>query len=82
MDYKVGCFVDSKAGRDKGRRLVVYQKLDDEYCLVVDGKRRPLLNPKRKKCKHLKFLNFKSVEFSTDAQLRKDIARTMHKEDE
>lgn len=50
--FEVGQFVKSKAGRDAGKILVVYD-VADGYVLVVDGKERPLNRPKKKNPKHL-----------------------------
>ena len=48
-----GQIVRSLAGRDKGQILVVVDRFDDSHVLVVDGKRRLLDKPKKKKEKHL-----------------------------
>ncbi len=53
MDMKIGQVVRSKAGRDKGAFLAVYQIVDEQYVLLVDGDRRTLSRPKKKKVKHL-----------------------------
>lgn len=52
-DIVVGQLVKSKSGRDSGRLFLVYQVLDDEYLLIVDGDIRRLDKPKKKKIKHL-----------------------------
>ena len=52
MELRVGQIVISKAGRDKGDVFVVYA-VDGIYALLVDGKGRPLANPKRKKRMHI-----------------------------
>lgn len=49
---KKGQVVYSTAGRDKNRFLAVVG-FEGGYCLVVDGKERPLERPKRKNMKHL-----------------------------
>ena len=49
----VGDLVISTAGKDKdGMFLVV--AVDGEYAKIVDGRKRKVLSPKRKKLKHLK----------------------------
>ncbi len=53
---KIGQVVYSKSGRDKNRFLIVF-KICDGYVFVVDGKERPLSNPKRKNPKHLSSTN-------------------------
>lgn len=56
-DLSVGQIVKSKSGRDKGECFIVYEILDDEYVLLVDGKLRKLDKPKKKKVKHLQKYN-------------------------
>lgn len=53
-DFGVGQVVKSKSGRDKGRMFLVFEVLDEEYMLIVDGKLRGVERPKKKKYKHLK----------------------------
>ena len=50
---KVGDLVESLAGRDKGKILIVI-KTEKEYAYLVDGKLRKVQNPKKKKFKHIK----------------------------
>lgn len=52
-DIQLGQVVRSKAGRDKGKVFIVYDIVDEEYVLIVDGDYRRLDNPKKKKIKHL-----------------------------
>lgn len=54
---KRGTVVISKAGRDKGKLLVVLS-IEGDYAILCDGKKRPLLNPKKKKLKHIAFTKF------------------------
>lgn len=49
---KRGTVVISKAGRDKGKLLVVLNS-EEQYVTLSDGKKRPLTNPKKKKLKHI-----------------------------
>ena len=49
-----GDVVLSKAGRDQGRAFVVFDVIDSEYVLLVDGRLRTLDRPKKKKRRHLK----------------------------
>lgn len=53
LSIEVGRVVISKAGRDKGRCLMIYEVVDDDYVLLVDGTLRKIRSPKRKKIKHL-----------------------------
>lgn len=56
-DIIIGQVVKSRAGRDKGRILLVLEIFDKEYVLVVDGDLRKIDNPKKKKVKHLTVYN-------------------------
>lgn len=49
----VGSVVISKAGRDKGKKLVVVELVDEDFVNVADGGLRRVEKPKRKKIKHL-----------------------------
>ena len=53
---KTGQIVFSKRGRDKGRAMVVLLA-EGEYTFLVDGQRRLLANPKKKKTKHIQITN-------------------------
>ena len=50
--YKIGEFVVSIAGHDKGDLLIVIGR-DGDALLLADGKRRTVEHPKRKKEKHV-----------------------------
>lgn len=52
-NISIGQAVLSKAGRDRGRLLLVIEILDDVYVKVADGDLRPIERPKKKKVKHL-----------------------------
>ncbi len=56
MELKEGSVVKSKAGRDKGRFMVVIN-FDESHVYVCDGKERPLERPKKKNLRHLQFTN-------------------------
>lgn len=51
MEFERGTVVKSIAGRDKDLWFIVWEDEGDTV-LLVDGKLRPLENPKRKKKKH------------------------------
>ena len=72
MDAKIGSVVISKAGRDKGRFLVVID-IDENTFTVADGKERPLSRPKRKNIRHLSVTGMvlTDVQMSTDRSLRR-----------
>ena len=52
MDFTIGQIVFSKAGKDKGNAFIIFN-IDGDYLYLVDGKTRPLENPKKKKIKHV-----------------------------
>ena len=56
-DISIGQVVKSKAGRDKGRIFLVYNVINSQNVLIVDGDLRKLDNPKQKKIKHLIIYN-------------------------
>ncbi|RVU54071.1 KOW domain-containing RNA-binding protein [Anaerosphaera multitolerans] len=71
---EVGQVVKAKAGRDIGGIFLVYKVLDESYVLIVDGKRRKLANPKKKKVKHLIIYKDRinlDVENLNDSYIRK-----------
>ncbi len=76
--YK-GKIVCSLSGHDKGIFSIVIGQSED--CLLIcDGKHHKLLNPKRKKLKHLCFTEYSvSEELLTDKQIRKAIYRCLGK---
>jgi large subunit ribosomal protein L14e len=53
VDLQRGQVVISKAGRDSGKAFLIFEMIDDDYVLIVDGQLRKIGNPKRKKKKHL-----------------------------
>lgn len=53
---KIGEFAKSKAGHDKEEIFIIINK-EEEYVYLVDGKSRILDKPKKKKIKHIQFIN-------------------------
>jgi len=53
MDLTLGQVVYSKAGRDKGRKFIIVEIIDESYVMISDGDLRKIENAKRKKLKHL-----------------------------
>lgn len=51
---EIGRVVHSRAGRDRGRALVVVALEGEDFVRVADGDLRKLDGPKRKKAKHLR----------------------------
>jgi len=60
MILEKGQLVRSIAGHDIGEYFLVYQIIDDNFVLIVNGKTRKLEKPKLKKIKHLSKVNKKS----------------------
>jgi ribosomal protein L14E/L6E/L27E len=68
---EIGTVVISKAGRDKGKNLVI-TGIDSGFVFVADGKERKLASPKRKNIKHIQETHEKiDMENITDAALRR-----------
>jgi ribosomal protein L14E/L6E/L27E len=57
LNLDVGQIVLSKAGRDKGKKFIVYSVIDENYVYLVDGKLRKVEKPKKKKIKHIKVID-------------------------
>ena len=54
-DELLGRIVQSKAGRDKGRRFAVIAIEDEAHVRIADGDTRKIAHAKKKKLKHLGF---------------------------
>src|SRR5690554_5420685 len=54
----IGRAAFSKAGRDKGRLLIVIKILDEDFVMAADGELRTLEKPKKKRIKHLQYTDF------------------------
>lgn len=54
--FQYGMLAYSKAGHDKGNLYVII-KTDHEYVYLVDGIRKKITNPKKKKLKHIQIIN-------------------------
>ena len=52
MEYQIGQVVYSKSGHDQGDVQMI-SAIEGEYLFLVDGKRRKLEKPKRKKKMHV-----------------------------
>lgn len=73
-----GTIVFSKAGRDKGKAMVVLEA-EENFLLLADGEGRTLARPKKKKLKHVQPTNTQ-IEMQPecgrdlqDADIRKQI---------
>ena len=49
----IGRVCRSKAGRDKGKYVLVKEIVDEQFVLIVDGAAHKIASPKRKRVKHL-----------------------------
>lgn len=52
--FLVGQVVQSIAGRDGEKFFLLYKLIDDDFCLIVDGRTHKLAKPKKKRLKHLR----------------------------
>ena len=62
MSLTKGCVVISKAGHDKGELFFILSHAGDDTVFIVDGKRRSLEHPKKKKLKHIMKFDGKDEE--------------------
>lgn len=71
MEYRVGDIVLGRAGREKGRFLVVV-KVETDVLYLADGKERKLTSPKKKNIKHVSktTLSLQVDDTTTDKRLR------------
>ncbi len=67
MEYQIGQVVYSKSGHDKGDVQMV-AAVEGEYLCLVDGKRRKLAKPKRKKKMHVQPTSY--IEETVAAKLQ------------
>jgi len=68
---KIGAMVKSLAGRESGEMFVIIGIIDENYVYIANGKNRTLKNPKKKKIKHLEFLNFVDEEIGGKLQIKR-----------
>ena len=76
----IGNVVLSKAGRDKDHLYVIIREVDKDYVLLSNGSTKTVDKPKKKKTKHLNFLNvvddeikeaITSMDKSTDLKIKR-----------
>lgn len=60
-------------GRDRKRLFAVVGVLDEDFVLLADGALRRLASPKRKRLKHLRFIDARIEIPTDDATLRRRI---------
>lgn len=82
MEFAAADIVCSAAGRDKGKLFAVLA-VEGEYLLLADGKGRRVEAPKRKKCRHVRFVTRDTGRLShklihseriTNSELRRTLA--------
>ena len=82
MEIAASNIVRSEAGRDKGKLFVVLA-VEGEFLLLADGKSRKVESPKRKKRRHVLFVEAESNRLSekikgqekiTNSELRRTLA--------
>lgn len=61
MEDLIGRACISKAGHDKEEYFIIVSQ-EQNFVYLSDGKLRSLENPKKKKIKHVKLLDFKSED--------------------
>lgn len=61
---KIGQLVIATAGRDANKKFIVTCIINDQYVYISDGDSRKILNPKKKKLKHLHLTEFISEEIA------------------
>jgi len=71
MNLTLGQVVVSKAGRDKGKKFIVVDIIDEFYVMISDGDLRRVEKAKRKKVKHLKITE--EVIFPLSEKLEKKV---------
>ncbi|WP_244834374.1 KOW domain-containing RNA-binding protein [Clostridium sp. BJN0001] len=65
----IGKVVLSRAGRDENHLYVVIRQIDKDYVLIANGDNKTVGMPKKKKIKHLIFLE------NTDNEVKSSIVR-------
>lgn len=82
MDIAKSSIVESVAGRDKGKFFFVLEE-EGEFLLLVDGRTRRVERPKRKKRKHVRFVEVSQTRVAekircgdkiTNSELRRTLA--------
>ncbi len=53
----IGRVAFSKAGRDKGKIFIIIGIINDDFVLIADGDLRPVERPKKKRLKHLRYMD-------------------------
>ncbi|MFA6666898.1 MAG: KOW domain-containing RNA-binding protein [Bacilli bacterium] len=56
---ELGRVVKSIKGRDQGKTYIIWKVLDKDFILVVDGNKRLIASPKKKRIKHIEYLDYR-----------------------
>ena len=64
--FNIGAVVKATAGREKGEIFLILSEQND-FVMLIDGKSKPIENPKKKNIKHL-FLLCKSEYSGVDVE--------------
>jgi len=62
----IGSLAYSKCGRDRKRLFCVVDVIDENFVLVADGKLHKTEKPKKKRLKHLSFVECEPIELPLD----------------
>ncbi|MFM1515303.1 hypothetical protein ABGF49_02125 [Helcococcus ovis] len=87
-EFVLGQLCVSKQGRDKGKVYIVYEFVDEDYILLVNGKDKKINNPKKKNKKHLQIVNqsiedfekLKSIDKIDDLLIKRNIKLKLQEE--
>jgi|SRR5690554_2912049 ribosomal protein L14E/L6E/L27E len=72
-DLLLGQVVCSKAGRDKGKFMVVVESIDSQYVKICDGNTHKIEKAKKKKVKHLAKTNHIISQIKTKLETGQNI---------
>lgn len=73
MEFSVGQIVRAKAGRDKDGFFII-RSVDGGYAYIVDGKRRKVDKPKKKKLIHLAPTTTVVQDFKTNKKVIRELS--------
>ncbi len=62
----IGLFAYSKCGRDRKRLFCVVDVIDEDFVLIADGKLHKIESPKKKRLKHLSFVEQECIALPLD----------------
>ncbi|WP_207719445.1 MULTISPECIES: KOW domain-containing RNA-binding protein [unclassified Clostridium] len=79
IDDCIGRVVLSKAGRDKGKFFIVIGISDENHVYISDGELRTIERPKKKKFKHLDFMDCKFKDIEKMLSTHQEVTNSMIK---